>query len=317
LTSVRDGIARSDVARLILAAMCWGLGTVISKAALADWPPVTLLAIQLGVSVVLLVGLMRWSGIPLRGDGPALLGRLGLLNPGIAYALSLLGLTTITASISVLMWTLEPLMILGLAAVVLAERITRTVLALSIGALVGIALVVYDPTAMPGATIGVWLTLAGIACCATYTVLTRRLIPRAKETGQVVLAQQLHGLVVASILVATVAVAGGSVAPAHATALGLAAAVASGALYFAGAYWLYLGALRRVSASIASSTFYLIPIVGVAGGALVLGERLGAVQWAGAAIVLVCVVGILTWPSTSASLERRPDQPTRKVVTRA
>jgi drug/metabolite transporter (DMT)-like permease len=64
-------------------------------------------------------------------------------------------------------------------------------------------------------------------------------------------------------------------------------------LYYAAAYWLYLGALRRVPASIAAGSFYLIPIVGVAAGSLVLGERLGPGQWLGAAIVLAAVLGIL------------------------
>jgi drug/metabolite transporter (DMT)-like permease len=67
-------------------------------------------------------------------------------------------------------------------------------------------------------------------------------------------------------------------------------------LYYAGAYWLYLGALRHVPASIAGASFYLIPIVGVTAGALLLGERLGAVQWVGAAVVLVAVLGILLRP---------------------
>ena len=48
------------------------------------------------------------------------------------------------------------------------------------------------------------------------------------------------------------------------TPLGLGSAVASGALYYAGAYWFYLGALRHVPASFAAVSFYLIPIVGLA-----------------------------------------------------
>jgi drug/metabolite transporter (DMT)-like permease len=50
--------------------------------------------------------------------------------------------------------------------------------------------------------------------------------------------------------------------------------------------------LRRVPASIAASSFYLIPIVGLAGGAVLLGERLTASQWLGAAIVLGSVLAI-------------------------
>ena len=115
-------MARRDLLALVLAAACWGLGTVLSKAALDEVPPLTLLPIQLASSLVILGLLMRRYHVPLRGSGPALLGRLGLLNPGLAYALSLVGLLTITASLSVLLWALEPLLILFLAAVFLGER---------------------------------------------------------------------------------------------------------------------------------------------------------------------------------------------------
>jgi drug/metabolite transporter (DMT)-like permease len=290
-------VAQGDIGRLVLAAGCWGLGTVISKAALAEIPPVTLLATQLAVSLVLLIALMRAAGVPLRGPVHPLLARLGLLNPGLAYALSLLGLTTITASVSVLLWALEPLLILVLAVIVLGERLTPLVAALSAGAVIGIGLVVFDPTTLDAQIVGVGLTVAGIGCCALYTVLTRRSIPDAQETSQVVLAQQAYGLVVALILVVGVGLIGGRIVPSTLSLPAIASAIVSGALYYAGAYWLYLGALRRVPASIASSTFYLIPIVGVTGGALLLGERLGPSQWVGAAIVLGSVLGILVQPS--------------------
>jgi probable blue pigment (indigoidine) exporter len=298
VTTDRALIAARDIARLTLAAVCWGLGTVISKAALAELPPVTLLAVQLLVSLLVLMALMRVSRIPLRGVVPPLLGRLGLLNPGIAYALSLLGLATITASVSVLLWALEPLLILVLAVIVLHERLTPFVVLLSAGAVVGIALVVYDPSRIDAQIVGVGLTLAGIGCCALYTVLTRRSIPDAEETSQVVLVQQGYGLAVALVLVVAVWLIGGQIGPSTISVSSVASAVLSGALYYAGAYWLYLGALRRVPASIASSTFYLIPIVGVTAGALLLGERLGVSQWVGAAIVLASVLGILARPST-------------------
>jgi len=47
-TRVRDLVA------LILAAACWGLGTVISKAALEELSPIALLAAQLAASVAVL-----------------------------------------------------------------------------------------------------------------------------------------------------------------------------------------------------------------------------------------------------------------------
>ena len=285
-------VARRDLAALVLAATCWGVGTVISKAALDEVPPLTLLPIQLAASLAVLALLMRRQGVSFRGDGPPLLGRLGLLNPGLAYALSLLGLVTITASLSVLLWALEPLMITVLAASFLGERITPTFVVLSLMAVAGVALIVYDPTIGGGQSIGVALTLAGIACCAAYSVIARRWIPGASETSQVILAQQAHALGLALVLVILVGAVGGAIAPSSLTPLGLASAIGSGVLYYAGAYWFYLGALRHVPASFAALSFYLIPIVGVTAGALLLGERLDPRQWLGAVVVLGALLAI-------------------------
>ncbi|MFL5721920.1 MAG: DMT family transporter [Chloroflexota bacterium] len=293
-------IARRDLLALVLAATCWGTGTVISKAALAEVAPLTLLAIQLAASLCVLAILMRSQGISLRSDASPLLGRLGLLNPGLAYALSLLGLTFITASLSVLLWALEPLLILALAGVFLRERITPTFILLSLIAVAGMVLIVYDPSSTSGQWIGVGLTVAGVACCAVYSVVTRRWIPDAKETSQVVVAQQAHALALALGLVVLVGVAGGTVLPTALTPLGLASAIASGVLYYAGAYWFYLGALRHVPASFAAVSFYLIPIVGVAGGAILLGERLDPRQWVGALVVLGAILAIIRLPSSPA-----------------
>jgi drug/metabolite transporter (DMT)-like permease len=292
-------IAGRDLVALGLAAVCWGLGTVISKAALETIPPITLLTIQLAVSLAVLAVLMRARGVPLRGDGPALLGRLGLLNPGLAYALSLLGLATITASLSVLLWVLEPLVILVLAAWLLGERITPSFVFLSIAAVVGLVLVIVEPAMGTAQLVGVALTLAGVGCCAAYSVITRRFIPEARETSQVVIAQQAHGIVFAAAALLVVLVAGGSVVPDTLTPGAAVSAILSGALYYAGAYWFYVGALRRVPASVAAVSFYLIPIVGVTAGAILLGERLDVRQWIGAAIVLAAVLGVIRQPRTA------------------
>ncbi len=116
-----------------------------------------------------------------------------------------------------------------------------------------------------------------------------------------VLAQQGHALALALGLVVVVGLAGGAIAPASLTPIGLASAVGSGALYYAGAYWFYLGALRHVPASFAAVSFYLIPIVGVAGGALLLGERLDPRQWVGAIVVLAAVLAIIRLPPALAA----------------
>jgi drug/metabolite transporter (DMT)-like permease len=297
---VVGSISRRDLGLLVAAAASWGVGTVVSKRAVEEISPFTLLPLQLAASLVLLSVLMRMAGMPLRGS-PANLARLGILNPGIAYALGLAGLTWISASLSVLLWALEPLLILLLAGIFLREGITGRLVALSLVAAFGMALILFDP-ASGGQWPGIALTLLGIGCCAAYTIVARRFVATSDSTAQVVLAQQAYALAFAMLVGAIAAVAGGS-AGLGVSPVGLASAVASGVLYYAAAYWFYLSALRRVPASVAASSFYLIPIFGVAGGALLLGDRLDPIQWLGVVTVATAVALIVSRPVAAAAPE--------------
>ena len=299
-------IGRRDLVLLTLAAASWGVGTVVSKRAVEEIPPFTLLPIQLAASLAVLLLLMLVSGMPLRGS-PPILSRLGILNPGIAYALGLAGLTWISASLSVLLWALEPLLILVLAGVFLREGITARLIALSLVAASGMALILAEPASV-GQWPGVVLTLIGIGCCAAYTIVARRFVGASDSTAQVVLAQQAYALGFAAVVGVAAALLGGANGTVI-TPLGLASATASGVLYYAAAYWFYLSALRTVPASVAASSFYLIPVFGVAAGSLLLGDRLEPVQWIGVGTVAVAVVLIASGRTLvrSAARELAPD----------
>lgn len=273
---------------LTLAAACWGTGTAFSKQALAEVPPLTVLPLQLAVSLVFLaVAQHVKSDDPAPATASPRLARLGVLNPGLAYALSLVGLTTITVSLSVLLWALEPLLIVGLAAWLLRERVSPALLGLSAVAVGGMLLVVVDAS-MGGQAPGIALTVAGVGCCATYTVATRRWLPTAPSTLRVVAAQQTYALGFAVILLVAATLLGDRVWPSELSLAGWASVIVSGVLYYGLAYTFYLTGLRHVPASLASAVFYLIPVFGIAAGT-VLGDRLEPRQWLGAAIVIGAV----------------------------
>jgi len=294
-------VPRRVALSLILAAAAWGVGTAISKRAVLEFPPLTLLPIQLAVSLVSLVLIMRWRGEHLRtGSVPALLGRLGLLNPGLAYALSLLGLVQITASLSVLLWAVEPLMILVLAALFLSERVGRGVVLLSAIAIAGMTLVLWSPGG-GGHVLGVLLTLAGVGSCAVYSVVTRRWLSTAGSTIQVVVVQQAYALVFAVLVLVGVALLGGRVWPTSLSVEGALSVAASGLVYYGLAYFFYLYGLRHVPASIAAVSFYLIPVFGIAAGSL-LGERFDGRQWIGAVVVIVAV-SMVAWRTSKETSE--------------
>jgi drug/metabolite transporter (DMT)-like permease len=301
-----QSLDRRPVVALTLAAACWGIGTVISKRAVAEIPPLVLLAVQLSASLAVLGVLMRRRGISLRGGAPPLLGRLGILNPGVAYALSLIGLVSISASLSVLLWALEPILILLLAALVLGERAGLGLVVLSAFAVAGTALIVFEP-ATSGQWQGIAITIAGVGCCAIYTVVTRRWIAVSDSTAQVVTAQQAYALGFVIVVLIGTAVVGGGIELVSVSPVAWAGALGSGVLYYAAAYWFYLTALRVVPASFAAVSFYLIPVFGVAGAFVVLGERLEPRQWLGAAIVLLAVVAVSRLPTRDlATAAARP-----------
>ena len=74
--------------------------------------------------------------------------------------------------------------------------------------------------------------------------------------------------------------------------LGWGSAIASGVLYYAAAYWFYLTGLRAAPAFIAAASFYLIPVFGVAGSFILLGERFDLVQWLGVLVVVAAVIAL-------------------------
>ena len=302
----------SPVLSLVLAAASWGVGTVVSKQALDEFAPVALLVVQLTVSVLFL------STLSIRKPGPTATGRgrrramlLGLLNPGLSYALALVGLSTIAASTSVLIWASEPALIVLLALIVLRERLTPRLWSAIAMALAGVLLVVYAG-GISGSPVGVLLTLGAVLACAVYTILAR--IWAVDDAAlSITLDQQTAALVFALVLAAVLLLADpgqlvGATALGDISTRAWLAAIISGLLYYALAFWFYLSALRHVEASIAGSFLTLVPVFGVA-AAMVTGERLDIRQWVGAALVVGSVAVI-------ASASRKPSTRPRNPATR-
>jgi probable blue pigment (indigoidine) exporter len=289
--SLRAPAARPAVAALVAAAACWGTGTVVSKQVVDDVAPLTLLPAQLAASCAFLLVIALVRREPFAWTPPVRrLAALGILNPGIAYALGLIGLTTITASMSVLLWALEPVVIMLLAALVLREHIPLGLAAGVAVAIAGVLLVVYQPGAT-GDPVGITLTLVSIGFCALYSVLTRRLLLDDSSLN-VVLAQQAAALVFAVALATVVELAGGAGWDLGGHGAGVwSSAAASGVLYYGAGFWFFVTGLRRVPASVAGSFLPLIPVFGLAAGYLV-GERLEPRQWVGAVVIVAATTAI-------------------------
>jgi len=279
------------VAALVAAAGCWGVGTVVSKQVVDDVQPLTLLPIQLAVSCAFLLAVTLVRREPFAWTPQVRrLAALGILNPGLAYALGLVGLTTISASLYVLLWATEPVAILLLAVFLLREHVPAALAGSVAVAVAGVLVVVYQPGAA-GAAVGITLTVISVGCCALYTVLTRRLL-LDDSSSTVVLVQQAAALGFAVVLATLVDLVGGSGWDLAGLGAGawLGAAV-SGLLYYGLGFWFFLSGLRQVPASYAAVFLPLIPVFGVAAGYLV-GERLDPRQWVGAVVIVAATVAI-------------------------
>lgn len=287
----RAPAAPTAITALVAASACWGTGTVASKQVVDEVAPLTLLPAQLAASCVFLLIVILVRHEPFAWT-PAVrrLAALGVLNPGIAYALGLVGLTTITASMSVLLWALEPVAIMLLAALVLREHIPLP-LAAAVGvAIAGVLLVVYQPGAN-GDAVGITLTVVSIGFCALYSVLTRRML-LDDSALTVVFAQQVAAFFFAITLASFVTLLGGTGWDLEGHAAGdWLAAGASGVLYYGLGFWFFVTGLRRVPASVAGAFLPLIPVFGLAGGYLV-GDRLDVRQWIGAVVIVAATAAV-------------------------
>jgi len=279
---------------MVLAAACWGSATVISKGVLAYFPALTLMVIQLTASIACLWTALVAKRVRIAFDRRILLpALLGLLSPGLADTISLFGLTLTTVSMNTLIWDFQPIVIIGLALVILRERVTRPLAAFSLLATLGVVLVAgVDLNARGnGILIGNLLTLVGVFFCSAYIVLTRRIVSILDALPLVALQQTVSWVGVLAIW--TTELMGHP--PQNFLTISPAIwgwAVLSGAVYYGLAFWLYITGLKRTSASVAGFFINLVPIFGIAGAYIFLTERLSPIQWVGAILILFSVANI-------------------------
>src|SRR5215211_1084744 len=95
---------------------------------------------------------------------------------------------------SVLLWAAEPILIIGFAWLLLCERLTWPLLACAALAIVGVSVVAgLDLQSGANSTLlGNLLIVAGVCCCALYTVLTRRMAANLAPLPIVALQQTAH-----------------------------------------------------------------------------------------------------------------------------
>lgn len=278
---------------ITLAAMSWGTtGSVMTVLAGAGTHPLVTGAARMAVAAVLLVAGGKLAGglslPPAERWRPLAMGAC-MAGYQVAYftAVTLTGIA-VTALLAICS---APVLIAGLAPVVLGERLTARTLAALALAVAGAALLTGDPRAagvsaargLAGATLAFG---AGLAY-ALYVLIAKAALARAAPlpvTAWTFVAAALF-------LLPTLAAAE---APLAQVERGWPWLVYLGTVATAGAYALYALGLRRVPAAIAGIMTLAEPLTATALGVIIFGERLGTLRTLGAVLMLAATTVVLS-----------------------
>ena len=284
---------------VLLAALLFGT-TGTAQALGPDASPLVVGAARTAVGAVLLVLIARLV-VPTRDRTPWPVATVAIAALGIAgYQLTFFAAVVDTgvAVGTVVAIGSAPALAGLLARIADGTPLSRRWAACTACATAGVALLVLGGRAAQVSPPGVLLALAAGASYASYTVAGKRLLAAGHSPEQTMArAFSLAALLLAPIL----ATAGWS--SALFTSEGVLLALYLGAIPTALAYVLFARGLRRLTPGETATLTLAEPVTAAALGAVVLGERPGALAVAGASLVLVGLIAL------SLPGRRRPSDP--------
>jgi len=285
VTGQLKGLMRpSDAARLVLLGGIWGSSFLFIKVALEDLTPTQIVAGRVAIGALLLVSilLVRGGRIPRERQllGPLLV--MAIIGNIVPFTLITWGEQFISSSLTAILNSTTPLFTVLIAAAVLeseslrAMRLSGVVLGFA-----GVGVIVGFETG--GSIEGmVAVTVASLAYACSFVYARRNLSGRDLPPLTLPATQ----LLISAVLTLPWAIVDVARTPPDLTFDATASALALGLLGTGWAYVLYYRLIADIGATSASFATYLIPIFGVALGAVVLGEDLGVNTIVGAVLVI-------------------------------
>lgn len=265
----------------------WSSSFPITKIALADCPPLTLLFGRFAVAAVglLLIGLATEARPRLSARDYAGLIVTGLIMHAVHLGFGYYGVSLVSAGFAAMLFSTSPILAAVFAAAFLGERLTRMkVFGLALG-FAGVAIVLRsrlgggleDP-------LGALFVLIAALSLVAGTILYKKLMPGGGLWyGQAIqFIAAAFGILPVMLLVDDFAAVNPT--PSLLFAFGYIVSITA-----IGSYTLWLFLVSRTSASAASSLLFLTPPLGLFFGWLVLGEPISAADLIG---VIPIAIGI-------------------------
>ncbi len=274
---------------VVALALVWGVHWAVTKAALRYVPPFTYGAARMFLGLALLGGFLALRGRlkpPVRGDLPVLVfGGLGQM--AASTAIMNVALQHVPAGRSSILTYTMPIWVAVLQPLVFRTRLTRLEWAGLAFGVAGIALLL-NPAAIdwssPDVLFGSGLLLVGAVGWAVTTIVLRN-----HEWNAPPIELIPWELLIAAVPLSVLAVVFDGAAVARWDPAAVPLLLYSAVLATAFAYWASHAITRSLSPMGTTLSFLAVPVVGLASGAILLGEALSVLDVVGFASVALGV----------------------------
>jgi len=267
--------------------MLWSSAFSVAKLAIADCPPLLLLAARFLIASVLMFGIaaitrVRWT---LSRRAVLLFALLGIANQAIYLGVGYVALRDISAGLSVLIFSANPIVTAVFAALVLGERMTWSKAVGLVLGIAGVAFIVQSRLSIGSDHLrGILLTVVSLLSFVGGTILFKRYAPKDGLWIGNGVQSLAAGVALLPFSLASESI--GDIVPTWRLLACFAFLVLLVSVF---AYLLWFKILTLSGATAASSYYFLLPPLGMLFGWLLLGEHVALSDLLG---IIPVVLGI-------------------------
>ena len=280
--------------------LLWSSAFAVAKLAIADCPPLLLLAARFLIAGVLMLAFAAINRVPwtLSRRDVVVFALLGIANQAIYLGIGYVGLRDVSAGLSALIFSTNPVVTAVLAALLLGERLTWPKLIELVLGIAGVAFIVQSQLSLGSDHLrGILLTMLATLSFVGGTILFKRFAPKdALWIGNGV---QSLAAGVASLPFALGFESVGDIIPGWRLLASFAYLVLVVSIF---AYLLWFRILAVSGATAASSYYFLMPPLGVLFGWLLLGEHVASADLL-EIIPVVLGIYLVTRPAPARALK--------------
>jgi drug/metabolite transporter (DMT)-like permease len=279
-----------DLFWLLVLGSLWGASYLFIKVAVADIPPLTLVAarLALGAAVLWIVLFLSRQPMPRSRSLWAAFAVMGILNGAVPYTFIFWGEQYIPSGLAALLQSTMPIFTVIMAHFLASEE--RLTLAKALGVVVGFAgvgLLMYSDV-QQGLHSNLWGQLAIVASSVSYAAAT--IFAKNRLAGQPALASTTGQLTTGALFVLPLSLLMDRPFHLSPSPAAIGSWLGLTLLGTAVAYVIYYALIERSSATFVSTVTYIIPVNGLILGALVLGEP---VTWTLLVSLALILAGVL------------------------